>query len=197
MERKIKKGVLVVIEGIDGCGKSTQAKLLSNWLKENGHEVVLTAEPTKNEIGKFIREVLSGTHEVDAKTLALLFTADRYEHLKTVVEPALNEGKVVISERYYHSTIAYQEAQGVPRQWLLELNKFARKPDITVVLDVDPKLGAGRTTTQEIFEKEDFLSKVRDNYMKFDAEVFKIDGEQSKEDVFSDIKDIVLKKSKL
>jgi len=189
--------MFIVLEGIDGCGKSTQSKLLSKWLKEHGKDVVLTAEPTKNEIGKFIREVLAGNHEVDAKTLALLFTADRYEHLKTLVEPALKEGKIVVSERYYYSTIAYQEAQGVERRWLIEMNKFARKPDITIVLDVDPKLGAGRTTTQEIFEKEEFLTKVRDNYMKFDEDLFKIDGEQSKEDVFSDITEIVLKRLKL
>lgn len=189
--------MFIVLEGIDGCGKTTQAKFLSEFLKKGDYEILMTAEPTKNEIGKFIREVLSGIHEVDAKTLALLFTADRYEHLKKIVEPALKEGKIVISERYYYSTIAYQEAQGVSRQWLLELNKFVIKPDIAIVIDVDPKISAKRTKTQEIFENEEFLAKVRENYIKFDTEVIKIDGEQSKEAVFSEIKEIVLEKLKL
>ncbi|MEM4347759.1 MAG: dTMP kinase [Candidatus Altiarchaeota archaeon] len=189
--------MFIVLEGIDGCGKTTQAKLLSEFLKKNNFDVIMTAEPTENEIGKFIREVLSGLHVVDAKTLALLFTADRYEHLKKIIEPALKEGKIVISERYYYSTIAYQEAQGVSRQWLLELNKFVIMPDIAIVIDIDPKISSKRVKTQEIFENEKFLANVRENYMKFDTEVIKIDGEQSKEVVFSEIKDIVLEKLKL
>lgn len=190
--------MFIVLEGIDGCGKTTQAKFLSEFLMRKGYKILMTAEPTDNKIGKFIREVLSGLHEVDAKTLALLFTADRYEHLKKIVEPALKEeGKIVISERYYYSTIAYQEAQGVSRQWLLEINKFVIKPDIAIVIDVDPKISSKRIKTQEIFENEEFLVKVRENYMKFDKEVIKIDGEQSKEEVFSEIKDIVLEKLKL
>lgn len=177
------------MEGLDGCGKTTQAKLLSDWFKkEKGREVFLTAEPTQGEIGKFIRKILSGSHEVDPKTLALLFTADRYEHLKNEVLPALKEGKVVISERYYYSTIAYQLAQGVEKNFLLEINKFARKPDVTIFLDIEPKVGVSRTKTQEIFERVDFLEKVRENYLKFQDNFVKIDGSQSKEKVFSEIK---------
>jgi dTMP kinase len=184
--------MFIVLEGVDGCGKTTQAKLLKKWLEKKGYEVLLTAEPTMSKIGKFIREVLSGASEVDPKTLALLFTADRYEHLRNEVEPALSEGKVVISERYYHSTITYQEAQGVERNWLLEMNKFARKPDITIFLDIDPKLGAKRTKTQEIFEKEDFLERVRENYLKFNQEVMKINAQEASiEEVFFQIKEVV------
>jgi len=183
--------MFIVLEGIDGCGKTTQAKLLERWLKEKGYDVILTAEPTKGKIGGFIRDILAGNHNTDARTLALLFTADRYEHIRNTIKPALNEGKIVISERYYHSTITYQEAQGVERRWLLEINKFAIKPDITIIIDVEPKLGVERTKTQEIFEKEEFLERVRENYMKFNEDVFKVDGEQKIEDVFSEIKKIV------
>ena len=89
--------MFVVIEGIDGCGKSTQARLLFEWLKETDHDALLTAEPTKNKLGIFIRKILAGTEKVDPKTLALLFTADRYEHLETEIKPALSDGKIVIS----------------------------------------------------------------------------------------------------
>ena len=183
--------MFIVLEGIDGCGKTTQAKLLERWLKEKGYDVILTAEPTKGKIGGFIRDILAGNRNTDARTLALLFTADRYEHIRNTIKPALNEGKIVISERYYHSTITYQEAQGVERRWLLEINKFAIKPDIIIIIDVEPKLGVERTKTQEIFEKEEFLERVRENYMKFNEDVFKVDGEQKIEDVFSEIKKIV------
>ncbi len=183
--------MFVVLEGIDGCGKTTHAKLLKEWLEGKGKEVVLTAEPTNNEIGQFIRRVLGGSRKVDAKTLALLFTADRYEHLRDEVEPALAAKKIVISERYYHSTICYQEAQGVEREWLVEINKFARRPDVTLFLDIEPKIGVGRTETQEIFERVDFLEKVRENYLQFDEEVVTVDTNKSREEVFAEIKKII------
>lgn len=186
--------MFIVFEGLDGCGKTTQAKLLADFLADQGNKVILTAEPTKGRIGLFIREILGGRHEVNPKTLALMFTADRYEHLGEEVEPAIGRGDIVISERYYHSTIAYQAAQGVDRGWLIDLNKFAPKPDITLYLDVKPKTGAGRTKTGEIFENPAFLEKVRDNYRKFDSEMVKVDAERPIKEVFNDIKRIILTK---
>ena len=185
--------MFIVLDGIDGCGKSTQAKLLAEWFRSNRREVLLTAEPTKSRIGLFIREILSGNENVNPKTLALLFTADRYEHIVNEIEPALSNNRIVISERYYHSTITYQEAQGVDRKWLLDINKFARKPDMTIFLDIKPEIGVKRTTTNEIFEKKEFLEKVRDNYLKLDENMKKIDANRSKEDVFDEIKKIVSK----
>ncbi len=132
--------MFIVLEGIDGCGKSTQAKLLYDWLLSTGKKAELTAEPTKNKIGILIREILSGSEKVDPTALALLFTADRYEHLGNFIEPNLREGKIVICERYYHSTIAYQSAQGVNKDWLLQINSFARKPDFTIFIDVKPEI---------------------------------------------------------
>jgi dTMP kinase len=181
-------GALVVIEGIDGCGKSTQAKLLADWLQARGKRVLLTAEPTKGRIGLFLREILSGKTAVDPKTLALLFTADRYEHLAKEIEPALKRNTVVVSERYYHSTICYQAAQGVSWNWLVDLNNFARKPDYTFLLDVPPKQSVRRKTAVEIFEEEKFLEKVRDNYLKLNRNVIKVDGSKKPEKVFEEIK---------
>ncbi len=132
--------MFLVIEGIDGCGKTTQARLLYEWLVKEGYDALLTAEPTNNAIGSCLKEILSSGEEIDPHALALLFTSDRYEHIKKEIEPALQEKKIVVSERYYHSTVAYQAAQGVEREWLMTLNSFAieNKPDITLLLDIGP-----------------------------------------------------------
>lgn len=181
--------MFIVVEGIDGCGKTTQAKLLADWLSAGGLDVLLTAEPTNGKIGLFLREVLAGRVAVDPKTLALLFTADRYEHLSKEIEPALKRNTAVVSERYYHSTVCYQAAQGVQWKWLFDINAFARKPDYTFVIDVPPKEAVRRKTSREIFEEEEFLEKVRDNYMKLNRGVVRIDGRQKPDKVFSDIKE--------
>jgi len=183
------QGIFIVLEGIDGCGKSEQARLLNDWLLAEGHDVLMTAEPTRNRIGKFIREILSGKEEVDPKTLSLLFTADRVEHLNEI-NFALDRGKIVISERYYYSTVAYQAAQNVNENWLLELNSFAREPDLTLLIDAEPEISANRTSTEEIFENAEFLQKVRTNYLGFN-DMRKIDGNRSIEDIFNDVKKAV------
>jgi len=158
--------MFIVLEGVDGCGKSTHAKLLAEWLRERELEVLLTAEPTGGRTGKLIREVLSGKVKAEPRALALLFTADRAEHMPEI-KSALDEGKVVVSERYYHSTVAYQAAQGVERWWLLKINDFAIEPDLVLFLDVKPSVGVKRTKTREIFEEGGFLEKVRAEYLKF------------------------------
>jgi len=185
--------MFIVLEGIDGCGKSTQAKLLYNWLKKK-HDVILTKEPTESKIGKFIREILSGSISVDPKTLALLFTADRYEHLENEVIPALNSKKIVVCERYYFSTIAYQAAQGLEREWLENLNKFALKPDIALFIDVLPEIAVKRTVTGEIFETCEFSKKIYKNYLNFN--LIKINGKQDVKGVFEDIKVVVENKTR-
>ena len=111
----------IVIEGIDGCGKGTQAKLLFDHLKDLGKEVLLTAEPTKGPLGKMIREHLSDPF-LDDESLALLFAADRIEHLEKEVRPALEAGKIVISDRYVYSSVAYQ-GQRIDLDWVGDINK--------------------------------------------------------------------------
>jgi len=185
--------MFIILEGIDGCGKTTHAKLLTDWLKTRKHDVVLTAEPTNSKIGLFIREVLRGAETVDPMTLTLLFTADRYQHLKEFVEPNLKDKKIIICERYYHSTIAYQNAQGVDWNWIFELNKFARKPDLTILMDIDPKKSIGRKKTREIFENTEFLTKVRDKYLKM-PDVVKVNTDRDIKEVQREIQDIVGKR---
>ncbi|MFC2162914.1 dTMP kinase [Candidatus Altiarchaeota archaeon] len=179
--------MFIVFEGIDGCGKSTHARLAAQWLEQEGLRSFLTSEPTSQWTGKFIRQILSGKEEVDPMTLALLFTADRYEHLAKEVDPAIEEGKIVVCERYTYSTIAYQHAQGLSWNWLHELNKYARKPDLTILLDVPPQEGEKRTETGEIFEKAEFLGTVRDNYLKFD-DLVRIDSSRAQDAVAEDVR---------
>ncbi len=132
----------IVIEGIDGCGKGTQAKLLLKHLSDLGTDVLLTAEPTRGPLGKMIREHLSNPF-LDDEALALLFAADRIEHLEKEVRPALRSGKIVISDRYVYSSVAYQ-GQKVDMEWVGEINKYADRPDLVILLDISPSLGQKR-----------------------------------------------------
>ena len=157
-----KKGKFIVLEGIDGCGKTTHAKLLAQWLTANGHSVLHTKEPSHGRIGLLLREYLKKDNLplIDA----LLFTADRVEHVEKEINPALSDGKVVVCERYFYSTMAYQMAQGLAKKWLHDLNSFAAKPDLIILLDLSPDVSVKRTTTNEKFEKLEFLKKVSANY---------------------------------
>jgi len=157
------KGKLIVLEGADGTGKSTHARLLSEHLLARGYNTVITEEPTKGEIGGFIRKILSGSKKVSPETLALLFTADRAEHIENVIKPAIDSGKIVITDRYYYSTIAYQSVQGLSQKWLSEINSFAVDPDIVIVLEIESQEALNRMNreTKEVFEYLDFQKKVQ------------------------------------
>ncbi len=188
---KTQKGKFVLLEGIDGCGKTTHAKLLAKWLAEKGHDVLHTKEPSRGQIGLLLRDYL----KKDSLPLidALLFTADRAEHLEKEVRPALEEGKIIVCERYVYSTIAYQVAQGLDKTWLTELNAFAIKPDLTILLDLDPEVSVKRTSTKEKFETLEFLKKVRKNYLALaNEEKFSvIDAGRAKNAVQESIRNVV------
>jgi len=183
--------MFIVLEGLDGCGKSTHARLLADWLTGKGRDVFLTAEPTRGKIGLLIREILSGSVKSDPRTLALLFTADRVEHVSEI-RAAVEAGRDVVCERYYYSTIAYQAAQGVDRAWLMGMNMFALSPDLVVYLDVDPATAASRAKSNEIFEREDFLGKVKVECGKF-RRMTHVDSSKPEEDVQKEIQALVSK----
>ncbi|HHQ45028.1 MAG TPA: dTMP kinase [Candidatus Altiarchaeales archaeon] len=187
--------MFIVLEGIDGCGKSTHAKDLGKWLGEKGFDVVLTAEPTNSKTGMWIREVLGGKATADPETLALLFTADRSQHVKSLILPALDSEKIVVCERYYYSTIAYQAAQGVSWSWLVKINEFAPKPDLTILLDIPLDAAVSRYSGDEIFEKREFLAKVRENYYKF-GDMVSVDSGRSFGETREKIREIVWEKIK-
>ena len=170
--------LLVAIEGIDGAGKGTQARLLARWIREKGYEVFLTKEPTDGAIGKLIRRSLR-TSCFDARTEALLFAADRSEHLREIMEK-LHQGRVVITERYVYSSLAYQSASGLEMSWIREINSFAPEADLVIYLDVEPRVALRRISSpnslrrsvrgREHFERLEFLEKVREVYLSLAEE---------------------------
>ena len=151
----------IVFEGIDGAGKSTQIQLLKEWLEDNGLEVETMVEPTDSEVGKLIRKILQrpdATTDRVQKTLGLLFAADRM----LIMDKLADEKKVVISDRSFISSLAYQE----PADWISVLNKYAKKPDLLLLLDLDVTTTVSRTYGEDTFENEEFLTNVKSNYLE-------------------------------
>ncbi|MEM3665677.1 MAG: dTMP kinase [Candidatus Bathyarchaeia archaeon] len=191
------KGLFICVEGLDGCGKTTQAKLLVKRLRKSGYNAVYTAEPTRGKIGKFIRKYcLHGEKRISAIIEALLFAADRFEHVENEIIPALNEGKIVVSDRYVYSSLAYQGAAGLDLEWVELLNKHALRPKLAVLIDVEPEIVIQRLKPKKsVMENLEIQRKVREVYMKFveNGELIKIDGSGSKMDVADAIFRIVQK----
>ena len=150
----------IVFEGIDGAGKSTQINLLKEWLEANGFRVETLVEPTDSEVGKLIRRILQrpdATEDRVQKTLGLLFAADRM----LIMDKLNDESKVIISDRSFISSLTYQQ----PAEWIEVLNKYAKKPDLLILLDLDVKKSVARTSGEDTFENEEFLTNVRANYL--------------------------------
>lgn len=151
---------LIVLEGLDGAGTTSQAKRLVAALIARGIPAHGTREPSDGPIGKLIREMLTGGHAISGETISqstfgLLFAADRMDHLQREVEPALAKEIVVVSDRWYHSSFAYQ-GTGADRDWIAELNSRSRSPDLTIFLKVRPEVAAQRRLAagrvDELFE---------------------------------------------
>jgi len=156
------RGLLVALEGIDGAGNTTQARLLARWLKRRGMEVLLTKEPTRGDVGRLIRARLRKGVK-DPLVDALLFAADRAEHVAKVIAPGMRRGLVVVTDRYVESSIAYQGAEGADPSWVEAVNSFAPRPDLTIILDLPPGQALARKPgPREGFEDEAFLLKVRE-----------------------------------
>jgi dTMP kinase len=172
--------MFITLEGPEGSGKSTHATRLKSYLEGKGHKVVLTHEPGGTQIGKHIREMLLHPEAtLDQHTEVMLFAADRAEHVSKIIQPALKKGKVVISDRFSDSTIAYQcGGRGLPEDLVRYVNMVSSKgliPDLTLLLDVTPETGIRRATqngTKDRFEKEkiDFHKKVRRRYLQIAKE---------------------------
>ena len=178
----------IVFEGIDGAGKSTQIQLLNEWLENNGLEVETMVEPTDSEVGKLIRKMLQHPDAQSDKfqmTLGLLFAADRM----LIMDKLEDESKIFISDRSFISSLAYQKHA----DWIEVLNKYAKKPDLLILLDLDVAKSVSRTSGKDAFENEEFLTGVKENYLKlakkFTCEI--IDANNGVNKVSSDIKKAV------
>ena len=171
-----KNGCFIVFEGIEGSGKTTQLNLLAQKLEKQKYDVVKTREPTKYLIGNLIRNILYGNFQVEDETLALLFAADRVEHTKKIILPALKQGKIVLCDRYLYSSLSYQTigiSKPLSLEWIKTINKYAVQPDIIIYLDVPAEVGLYRLESGQrrikdykYFLNEKKLNKIREMYHK-------------------------------
>ena len=181
MTDAVTPGLFITLEGGDGSGKSTQAQLLGEWLQQQGHTVVRTREPGGTEVGVAIREiVLHHRGEVSPRAEALLYAADRAQHIATLVRPALARGEIVIQDRYLDSSVAYQGAGRVlGGTEVRDLSLWAAEgllPDLTLLLDLDETAARGRLDkANKVFdrleaEKGEFHGRVRTAFLALAAD---------------------------
>ena len=158
-------GLFIVFEGIDGTGKTTQIHMLAERLRQLGYAVVATREPTNGVYGKKIRELFVDRGAASPQRELELFIADREQHVREIIEPALADSCIVLCDRYYLSTVAYQGANGIDPGAILAMNKGFPVPDLAIILEIDPLAGINRIENQRreepnTFEKEANLQKV-------------------------------------
>jgi len=199
----MRKGWLICVEGLDKSGKTTQSRLLVEALVNMGFEAVYTSEPSSGEIGRFIkRYVLHRRRRLPATVEALLFAADRVDHIEREVKPMLDEGKIVVLDRYLYSSLAYQGAAGLDLKWIMEINKMAPKPDLAIYLDVPVEVIMMRIQKRQrrsVMESLETQLKVREIYLKLVKEgyLLLIDGNRSIEEVSQDIQRIAVEALRL
>jgi dTMP kinase len=189
-------GVFIVVEGIDGAGKTLHSKNLCIQLHRRGFDVRYTAEPSEGFIGGLIRREFLNRTKIPPEMETLLFAADRFQHVHNVILPALKQNKIVISDRYYYASIAYQGAQGVEVDWIRLVNSFAPKPDLALYLDVPVDLALSRIHRRKsLMENFELESRAREIYLEMvkHDELTYVDSSQSIEAVDRDVLDLTLK----
>jgi dTMP kinase len=202
-----RNNLFIAFEGIDGSGKSTQIKILSERLKKEGHKVYITFEPTDSPIGSIIRSIFSRRLVADERTIAGLFVADRLDHLLNETNGILKkieDGYTVITDRYYFSSYAYHGVH-VPVDWVIQANSLSAqllRPDVNIYIDIPPEVSMERLNegrySMDLYETLDNLTKVRNLYLdvierlKHEENTVIIDGNRTTEAISSDIWDCVL-----
>jgi dTMP kinase len=198
----MKKNLFIAFEGIDGSGKSTQVKLLTEKLETAGIKVYTTCEPTDSPIGKIIRDIFSHKIEADHRTIAGLFVADRLDHLLNKTNgilKKLEEGYTVITDRYYFSSYAYQSTH-MDLDWVIKANSLSAnllRPDLNIYIDISPELSIERLkkgrSTIELYETLENLQNVRNKYfevmdlLKNEEKVLITNGNSSPEIISNEI----------
>ena len=184
--------VLVNLEGIDGCGKSTQSKLLREKLEEKGEKVIILKEPTKRPHGQKLWDVLHGKRKATNEEILELFVLDRIQHVEEKIQPALDDGTVILMDRYYYSSMAYQVAGGIDVEEIREKHIFAPKPDVVLIFDLPVSVALERVkghSDADEFEKEEHLEKVREAYLDLENDplVRIVDATGTPEEIFGNV----------
>ncbi len=186
----------IVLEGIDGAGKSTQTKLLQEHLEKEGYQVETVVEPTKSDIGKLIRVQLKNeesTQDTNQQILALLFAADRLTLKDKILEVTDDKTRFILSDRSFYSSIAYQDNPNIDLQWIRKVNYYTPQPDMMILLDLDEDEAIKRCDETEVFETKEFLRRTRQKYLKFleEENTYKIDASGSIEEVHKEICNLI------
>lgn len=191
-----KKGIFICIEGLDGSGKTTHSHRLVRNLQSKGFDAIYTTEPSRGKLGKFIREIiLERKNRVPRVIEAILFAVDRVEHLEMDVKPALDKGKIVVSDRCVYSSLAYQGAAGLDLDWIKKINRLAFSSDLAFYISVPPEVVIKRIHRKKsVMERLDTQRKVERTYLKFvnDGDLIVINGDRRKNEVERDILSNVL-----
>ncbi len=198
MRVALNQGILIVFEGIDGSGKSVQAKLLQEKLEEKGFDVVSFQEPSDSRWGREIKKKALHPDSLSPEEELELFVKDREENVEKNLKPALREKKIIILDRYYFSTISYQGARGIDPERIRKINeKFAPKADLVFILDIDAQSGLDRIkdrkNKERLFEREDYLVKVNQIFRSLRGKNFiHLDALKTEEEISQKIAKITL-----
>jgi dTMP kinase len=194
----VKRGILIVFEGIDGSGKSTQLRRAAEALRARGLDILETGEPTRGLWGRKIREMARTTDRVPRETELAWFIKDRREHMRDTVRPALADGRVVLCDRFYFSTVAYQGARGFdPAKLLADAQTEFGHPDLMLFFDIDPKLGLARVAArggqrEPVFEELNYLERVAEIFRSLElAERVRIDASKTEDAVAVDVMEAI------
>jgi dTMP kinase len=187
------KGFHISFEGIDGSGKTTVSTSFYLKLRENGYQCFYTVEPTFMRVGSLIRLHASRIRNVPQYYLALLFAADRVEHYERIIRKKLEKGFHVISDRYVHSSIAYQGGLLNDLEWVRNINNRIPPPDLAIYLDIDPEKALKRKRVSGPFEEVPILGKIRSAYLRLveNGEIIMVDADKPLNEVLKDVFNIV------
>jgi dTMP kinase len=198
MRLRRRRGYLIAVEGVDGAGKTTQSRLLVRRLEKMGVEAAYTCEPSDSPVGRLIRSHLKNNLDLSEESVALLFAADRLEHLKNFIYPALEKGLTVVSDRYIHSSVAYQSAATGRREWVEKINSLAPEPDISILIDLPVKISLRRIRMKgtELYERRRFLEAVRRQYLRLvrSGRMVWVDGRGTKDEISERIMQVVMRR---